>query len=73
MVILISSPAEKKHTIRSQDGEMKRKKSTGVSLLFWPNLHDITTQSLFLFSLQVSSPSPHSLFKRTKSAKENPS
>ena len=63
MVILISSPAEKKHIIRSQDGEMKRKKSTGVSLLFWPNLHDITLQSLFLFSFQVSSPSPHSLFK----------
>ena len=40
MVILISSPAEEKHIICSQDGNMNRKKSPGVSLK-WPNLPDL--------------------------------
>lgn len=63
MVVLISSPAEKKHIVCSQNGKMERKKSAGVSLVFWPNLPDITLKSLFLFSFQLSSPFPHALFK----------
>lgn len=49
MVILISSPAEKKHIVRSQDGEMKRKKSTGVSLLFGQTFMILLRRVYFCF------------------------
>lgn len=53
MVILISSLAEKKRASPSQDEKKKGKKLAVVSLMFCPDLYDITLDGLFLSSFLV--------------------